>query len=641
MMKKNPIKKIAKPVYEELKEIFPEKVDISNIEEINPFEMQIVWVDSQVNSKNNKKYQEELQKYSNIKVICHEKSEELSNLMNNQNMKEDIILISGGNIYKEIKELAEKSKKVRIIIIFDTKFKIFKAFEMHPKVIAVTDNYSQIENIIKNLGSYLNSQIVWFDPQINIGDNNSQNLLQKSTRKSLICLENPEEVKNLINSPRIIPNIILISSGGRYKEIKEAVENSVKVRMVIIFCYKRKTYIHYKTEHIKVWDVVDTMPKVIDCIREGWRKYIKHQRFGEVFTERTFYIMDDYEFLMKNISLITSSHEGINIFYPLGFSAVYKQRIPALRKELNNILKEVVPLVMEEDEIEGQKMRERLNELLSYEITPEAILRTYTKEGLYLKFNEYSRSGEGEKVAMFREFAFFLRGSMSHLGQPIIEPNTKVYRGLTLPIHFADYWTQNKGKLILLPAYTSTSKNESEAKKFIDLQGVKLGERKVFMEIRFIDNQDIFLEKMEKLTKEEEVYQGLYHGVDIAKYSDIPKEEEVLLPPLYPLLIKNIEQSRGTDKMITVRCLAPLVLSFGQPRNMLCYYSGGMLGEEGELREAIVNKMIKLLKLGMLTTLDLCNIYIYIYYIYIYNMHTHSSIIYSSRWSKEYQHGAI
>ena len=303
MMKKEPIKKIAKQVYEELKEIFPEEANIPNMEEINPFEMQIVWVDSQVNSENNKKYQEKLQKYSNIKIICYEKSEELSNLMNKQNMKEDIILISGGNIYKEIKELAEKSMKVRIISIFDTKFKIFKAFEIHPKVIAVTDHYSKIENIIKNLGSYLNSQIVWFNPQVNIGDNNYvQELLQKSSEKDIICIDNPEKVKNLINSPRIIPNIVLISSGGHYKEIKEAVENSVKVRMVIIFCNKPKRHIHYITEHIKVWDVVDTIPKVIDCIREGWMKYIRYQRFGEVFTERTFYIMDDYEFLMKNIS---------------------------------------------------------------------------------------------------------------------------------------------------------------------------------------------------------------------------------------------------------------------------------------------------------------------------------------------------
>ena len=629
MMKKEPIKENVKAMYEESKEVLPEDADISS----NPDKMQIVWVDPQVNMKKNKKSQEEIQKCSNIKLICYEKSEELENLMNNPEMERDIILISGGKIYGELKELVEKSRKVRVITIFDPKSKTFKAFEKHPKVIAVTDKLREIKNILINLESYFSSQIVWFDPQVNYGDNYYlQKLLQKSSENPLMCIDNAEEVNNLVNTRIASPNIIIISSGGHYKEIKEAVENSVKVRMVIIFCNKPKRHIHYKTEHIKVWDVVDTIPKVIDGVREGWMKYIRHQRFGEVFTERTFYLMDDYEFLMKNISLITSSHEGINIFYPLGFSAVYKQRIPALKKELSKVLREIVPIVLSINKKEGENMRKILTELLKLDdenITPEIILSIYTMEGLYRTFNEYLRSGESEKIAMFREFAFFVRGSMSHLGEPIIEPNTTVYRGLTLPKHFADYWIQNQGKLILLPQYTSTSRKESEAKKFIDFQGVKLGERKVFMEIRFVDNQDLFLEQMEKLTKEEELYQGLYHGVDIAKHSYIPTEEEVLLPPLYPLLIEDIEQSREADKMLTVRCLAPLFLSFGQPRNNLCYFTGGMLGE-GELRKAIVKKIIKLLKLGMLTTLDLCNVYII--YIYIYNIHTHSIIIYSYGW---------
>ena len=610
MMKQELLKENVRTMYEESKEVLPEDADISS----NPDEMQIVWVDPQVNMKKNKKSQEEIQRYFNIKIICYEKSKELENLMNNPEMERDIILISGGKIYGELKELVEKSRRIRVITIFDPKSKTFKAFEKHPKVISVTDKLREIKNILKNLESYFSSQIVWFDPQVNYGDNYYlQKLLQKSSENGLMCIDNAEEVNNLVNTRITSPNIVIISSGGHYKEIKEAVENSVKVRMVVIFCNKPKRHIHYKTEHIKVWDVVDTIPKVIEGVREGWMKYIQHQRFGEVFTERTFYTMDDYEFLMQNISLITSSHEGINIFYPLGFSAVYKERIPALKQELEKLQTDLVPIIMEKNMKEGKELKDRLNELLNQIITPENILSAYTKNGLYNKFNEYSRSGEGYKVAMFREFAFFLRGSMSHLGLPIIKPNTKVYRGFKLPLHFAHFWTQNKGKLILLPAYTSTSKKGSVAKSFIKMLNVDQGERKIFMEIRFIDNQDIFLEQMEKLTKEEEVYQGLYHGVDIAKYSRYQKEEEVLLPPLYPLLIEDIEQSRGTDKMLTVRCLAPLVLSFGQPRDMLCYHTGGVLGEEGELREAIVNKMIKLLKLGMLTTLDLCNLYIYIY----------------------------
>ena len=597
---------------EESKEVLPEVADIP--EEANLDEMQIIWIDPQVNITNNQIYQEELQNNSNIKLICYEKSEELRNLMKTPEMERDFLLISEGSIYEEIKELVEESKRVRVVTIFDINAQTFKHFEEHPKVIAVTDSFPQIMNILKNLESYFSSQIVWFDPEVNEGEKKYLGrLLQKSSEKCVIRLENGEEVKELLNNRRTVPNIVIVSSGAQYKDIREVVEGSEKARMVIIVSKEQEKDMHYKREHMKVWDVVENMGEVVEGIREGWMKYIRHQRFGEEFTERTFYGMEDYEFLMQNISLMTSVHEGINIFYPLGFSVVYKQRIPALQNELLRVLSDLVPLVMEEDIIEGQNMRDRLNDLLSYIITPAAILRSYTKEGLYLKFNEYLRSGEGKKVAMFREFAFFLRGSMSHLGIPITNANTKVYRGFTLPIHFAHFWNQNKGKLILLPSYTSTSQKLSVAQSFIQLQGVKEGERKVLLEITFIDNQDIFLQQMDNLTKEEELYLGLYHGVDIAKHSVLTDEAEVLLPPLYPLLIREIEQSIETDKMLTVRCVAPLVLSFGQPRGWLCSYAGGWLGEEGQLGEAIVNKMIKLLKFDILTTLDLCIYYIYIY----------------------------
>ena len=613
MMKKEPIKKKVAAMYEESKEVLSKESDKSILEDSNPDEMQIVWVDPQVNTKNNKKYQEEIQKCSNIKLVCYEKSEEVINLMNNPEMERDIILISGGEIYGEIKELAEENKRVKIITIFDPKTKPFKAFEKHPKVNAVTDQLPQVKIILKNLKSYFSLQIVWFDPQVNYGDNiYFQKSLQKSSEKPIICIDNPEAVNVLVNNRITSPNIVLISSGKHYNKIQEAVENSSKVRMVILFCNNTKRHMHYKTENIKVWNVVDSIPNVIESIREGWIKYIKHQRFGEIFTERTFYTMEDYEFLMKNISLITSSHEGINIFYPLGFSAIYKKRIPTLRKELNRLLTDLVPIIMKKDRYEGKNMRDRINELLSQPLTPETILSAYTKEGLYRTFNEYLRSGEGEKVSQFREFALFLRGSMSELGLPIIKSNIKVFRGMKLPLHYAHFWTQNKGKLILLPGYASTIKKKSIAKSFIKMQNVEEGERNVFLEITLVDNQDIFLEQMEKFTKEKELYQGLYHGVDITNYSEFKNEEEIMLPPLYPLIIKDIEQSKETDKLLTVRCIAPLVLSFGQSRGKLCIETGGVLGE-GELQEAIVKKMIKLLKLGMLTTIDLCNLYIYIY----------------------------
>ena len=272
-MKKKPIKKKVAAVYEESKEVLPEESDISIMEDSNPDEMQIVWVDSQVNSKINKKNQEEIQKCSNIKLICYEKSEEVRNLMNKPEMERDIILISGGRVYKEIKELVEKSKKVRMIIIFDPKSNTLKAFEEHSKVITVTDSYSQIENILKNLESYFYSQLVRFDPQVNMKDNNH---LQKSSEKHLICIDNPEGMKKLINNPKTIHNIVLVPSGDHYKEIREVVENSSIIRMVIIFCNEPAHHMHYKTEHNKVWDVVDSIQKVIESLREYHS--IKHSK---------------------------------------------------------------------------------------------------------------------------------------------------------------------------------------------------------------------------------------------------------------------------------------------------------------------------------------------------------------------------
>ena len=131
------------------------------------------------------------------------------------------------------------------------------------------------------------------------------------------------------------------------------------------------------------------------------------------------------------------------------------------------------------------------------------------------------------------------------------------------------------------------------------------------MQVDLVPDQNIFLDLMKRFTEEEEIYNGIYYPVDIKKYSVLEEEEEVLFPPLYPIIIKNITQSTSADKMLTVQCIAPNVLSFGQPRNMLCLYTGGILKEEGIIREAIITKMISLLKMNMLTILDLCKYILY------------------------------
>ena len=102
-------------------------------------------------------------------------------------------------------------------------------------------------------------------------------------------------------------------------------------------------HLRYHEEQIKVWLVTDDFREVINALSEGWNQYGKYHKFEEVFSEHTFYMMKDYDFLMKNVSLMTSAHEGINIFYPLEYTAVFEERRLALTKELINLHGKLVP----------------------------------------------------------------------------------------------------------------------------------------------------------------------------------------------------------------------------------------------------------------------------------------------------------
>ena len=453
-------------------------------------------------------------------------------------------------------------------------------------------------------------QIIWFNSEVIREENYSKHEeLQSYSKRKIIYSEQAYGIIQLVEEPTI-GNVIIISCGGKYLEIKEKVEESKQVRMIIIFCFNVENHQHFQEEHIKVWLVTNDFREVIRALQEGWSQYIKHHKFEEVFTEKTFYTMNDYDFLIKNISLMISAHEGINIFYPLGYEAAFVQRYQALVNELKILHKEVVPIIKQEDAEEGTDMEQRILELL-VDLIPASILKKYTDYGIFRTFNRFIRSGNPVKMKYVKEFAFHLRGSMCLLGSPVTKTKIRVYRGLYLPIYFANFWADNLGKVVLLSQYTSTSAAEGKAKEFIDEEPIGDGMRKVFMQIDLVPDQNIFLDLMKRFTEEKEIYNGIYYPVDIKKYSVIEEEEEVLFPPLYPIIIQKITQSTNADKMLTVQCIAPNVLSFGQPRNWLCKYSGGQLGDEGIIRETIITKMISLLKMNMLTILDLCKYILY------------------------------
>ena len=449
--------------------------------------------------------------------------------------------------------------------------------------------------------SLADCQIIWFYPGATVEEeSNWLTELKALSKHEIISIQITKDAINYIQNPG---SFILISRGSKYAEIREAAENSSNVRMIIIYTQNIIKYLHYHEEHIKVWLITNDITEVEKSLTEGYQEYIKFHKFEEMFTERTFYTMKDYEFLMRNLSLMTSAHEGINIFYPFGYGAVFMERQSALRVELKMMLKNLVPILAITNKEESEDMEKLLVQLLGSALTPKDILGAYTDEGIYLTLNEYLRSGDSIKIKDIKEFAYHLRGSMYQLGDPIIRPNTTVYRGLYMPIHSANFWAENIGNLVLLPSYTSTSLELEQALKFT--KGPTTGMRKVIMEITLIKDQEIFLEQMEKFTEEEEIYNGCYYPVEIKEYSKCPEEDEILFPHLYPLIIQEIKQSATKDKMLRIKCIAPVSLSFGQNRAWRAVRSGGQI-EEREYKKYTLTKMISLLNQDILSTIDLC-----------------------------------
>ena len=450
------------------------------------------------------------------------------------------------------------------------------------------------------------NQIIWFDPEVREEENYSKHEeLQSYSKRRIIYSELADGIIQLVEEPTI-RNVIIISCGGKYLEIKKRIEESKQVRMIIIFSFNVENHQHFQEEHIKVWLVTNDFREVIRALQEGWNQSIKHHKFKEIFTERTFYTMKDYDFLIKNVSILLSAHRGINLFYPLEYEAIFYERYQVLINELTTLQTDVLPVIIQEDAEEGANMEQRIIELLA-DLIPASILNKYTDEGISKTFNRYFRSGNPAKMKYVKEFAFHLRGSMCLLGSPVTKTNIRVYRGLYLSFHFINCWADKLGEVVLLSQCTSTSAAEEKAKDFIKEEPIE-GTRKVLMQIDLIPNQNIFLDLMKRFTEEEEIYNGIYYPVDIRDYFVFEKEEEVLFPPLYPIIIDKITDA---DKILTLQCSAPNVLSFGQPRSALNVYSGGFSGNKGIIREAIITKMISFLNMNMLTILNLCK-YIYI-----------------------------
>ena len=80
------------------------------------------------------------------------------------------------------------------------------------------------------------NQIVWLDPEVRGEDNYSwhQELMEFSNHP-LICITDPEDLVHVVQDTETYPNIILISCGSKYPQIREMVESSINLFFIRLY----------------------------------------------------------------------------------------------------------------------------------------------------------------------------------------------------------------------------------------------------------------------------------------------------------------------------------------------------------------------------------------------------------------------
>ena len=220
-------------------------------------------------------------------------------------------------------------------------------------------------------------------------------------------------------------------------------------------------------------------------------------------------------------------------------------------------------------------------------------------------FNRTFRLKNKELLTLFRDYAFALRGSLGFLGE-FIHICNPVFRGLNLKPQHMQRWTDNLGKIVLLNGYTSTTLDKGISQS--------LFKGNCTMEFHFTRDVGEFEQSLTEFNK---LWNGYYAPVDIQKLSSFPDEQELIIPPFYPVKILHITSSyQNADKTFHIILLVPIYINIGDGEKWTEKDEGQEITVPMAL--AYIRKLTTLVKAELITKVDLCRIYIYIYNMYLF-----------------------
>jgi Tfp pilus assembly protein PilF len=352
--------------------------------------------------------------------------------------------------------------------------------------------------------------LLWFDP--NIGSHEDTEMTKQHLRQINDYVKFYTDLKLCVTYIRSIKSekIFLITSGKRASEILPRVSNLRQIDSIFIFCMKPERYQHLTNEYSKIIDIYTNLDALCISIREQVNLVEKQLE--------AFSFFDQHQQSTKDLS----KQSGEFLWFQL-FNHVI------LRLPRNQQAKQQMIEVCRQY-YRGHTKQLRLIDEFERDYRPEKAIRWYTKQSFVYKLvNKALRSEDIDQLHIFRFFIGDLSESLAREHEKMLSSDEEIltlYRGVKLDREEFDQLKENQGKLISTNGYLSTSRLRSPALAFAMKPSKRTNAIPVLFEIQCV---------VKELGK-------TVIFADIAKFSDYPKEQEVLFDLSAAFKLESIEQ---------------------------------------------------------------------------------------------------
>ena len=380
-------------------------------------------------------------------------------------------------------------------------------------------------------GQKVFNNIIYYDENINFLKliNKDSDFFERVTPGAFILCTNlkslelvkTEIVKQIHKDKKMVFNIITTGSKCEtiIKFIKKHKTFKACIKKVCVYCMNLEKWGFLKDKYEIVYDVVNTQNDVVKFIKDFSLEEIKPYSVTKLLT------YEDYQDKYKE------RHFKVSQFYGDLTPEQYQKNIEEM--------KSLIQTDGQSNQLRNPNQNKLLSGFLTFDINKDLqtldklIIKEYTKNTFYGDLNRWLMNF---KMNNYEPIAYFTARLMNSLNKYAKKNNKycnenkkELHRGVKMTYSDLLPYERAKGKIILLSAFTSTSQDESLAKKWSGRDNTK-GLYKTNLKFSVVFNiRNMCNDKW------------ISNGIDVENESQYKNEKEILYQPFSFYYVRDVQ----------------------------------------------------------------------------------------------------